>query len=308
MNGWLHNPIADLPGHDFLVIYVLAIVATIVAVVLVVRSADVTSTHDLPEVPTKPDPYEIAYLLGGKNQVIRTAVFSLVQQGLVEVEAKKSRIFRTSLAPEEVRLDAIENAVYEAIPSIDGVAASSLFGKRELTSFVETQCAPMHKQLENQEMLNPPETRKIIAPTGTLGSLIVIGLGGYKFLVAIAKGRNNVGFLIVLAIVGTIAVFIASALALPRVSRRGRAYLDRLRLAYGSLKTNLSMAEQPTPDMLLAVSLFGFGVLSGTAYNDLNLAFARAASGGGCGAGCGGGGGGCGGGGCGGGGCGGCGG
>ena len=45
-------------------------------------------------------------------------------------------------------------------------------------------------------------------------------------MVALAKGRQNVGFLVVLGIAGAIAVLIAARL--PRLSRQGKAYLDRL--------------------------------------------------------------------------------
>src|SRR5689334_16356723 len=85
MPWWLHNPIADLPGPAFLALYGAAIAAAIAGVVAAIRRADPTSAFDPPEVPAHPDPYEVAYLRGGANEVIRTAVFSLVQQGSLEV-------------------------------------------------------------------------------------------------------------------------------------------------------------------------------------------------------------------------------
>jgi hypothetical protein len=110
-------------------------------------------------------------------------------------------------------------------------------------------------------------------------------------------------------------IFLAATISVVsrrRLSDRGRAYLDQLRLAFADLKTHAKVqANSAVPDVsatLLMVSLFGLTSLKGTPQASYAALFPQAASSG-CGGGaCGGGGGGCGGGGggCGGGGCGGC--
>ena len=69
MNWLLHNVVADLYGPYFLLFYATVIVALIVACCRSVRSVDQTRDLDPPEVPAKLDPYEIAYLRGGENEV-----------------------------------------------------------------------------------------------------------------------------------------------------------------------------------------------------------------------------------------------
>jgi hypothetical protein len=142
--------------------------------------------------------------------------------------------------------------------------------------------------------------------TALLAVLVVLGLGGYKLLIALAKGKTNVGFLIAMGILGTIAAVAVSKA--PRISRRGKAYLGKLQIRYSRLKAGISGLTQAVDDssLIFAVALFGIPALEGTPYQTLIPLFRQpTSSSSGCGgAGCGGGG--CGGGGCGGGGCGGC--
>ena len=69
-----------------------------------------------------------------------------------------------------------------------------------------------------------------------LGTIILLGL--YKLIVAIAKGHTNVAFLCVMGIVGGL-VFSVACWILPRLSHLGKAYLERLKLAYGGLGSQL---------------------------------------------------------------------
>ena len=89
MNWLLHNVIADLYGPYFLVFYATVIVAVITACYKSVRSVDRTNDLEPPEIPAKLDPYEIAYLRGGENEVTRVAIASLIQRGLLQITEKK---------------------------------------------------------------------------------------------------------------------------------------------------------------------------------------------------------------------------
>src|SRR5262249_16775563 len=90
MNWFTHNVIADLYGPYFLLFYGMAIAALVVASYKSVRSLDQTKDGDQPKVPSKLDPYEIAYLRGGENEVTRVAIASLIQRGLLKIAEKKS--------------------------------------------------------------------------------------------------------------------------------------------------------------------------------------------------------------------------
>ena len=86
MFQWLvQNPIANMPGPWFLVLFVTAVVCSLIAAALVIRLADTTrDREDLPIVE-QPDPYLMGQLRGGTPEVTRLAVFDLIQRGVVEM-------------------------------------------------------------------------------------------------------------------------------------------------------------------------------------------------------------------------------
>ena len=85
MNGLLHNPVTDIYSEYLLLFYALAIGAVILACYKSVRSADRTRHLEPPEVPARPDPYELAYLRGGEREVTRIAIISMLQRGLLQI-------------------------------------------------------------------------------------------------------------------------------------------------------------------------------------------------------------------------------
>src|SRR5215831_20726508 len=93
---WLtHNAIAEIPGPSFLWVYGVIAVAVIAAAYGIVRSRDKSGLRAPPPMPSMFDPYELAYLRGGENEVIRTALYALHQLGLIEViPAKRSAPLR----------------------------------------------------------------------------------------------------------------------------------------------------------------------------------------------------------------------
>ena len=136
----------------------------------------------------------------------------------------------------------------------------------------------------------------------------IIGLGGYKLVVAHAKGYHNVGFLWIMMIGGGL-VFTGTSWTLPRLSHQGNAYLERLKLAYGDM-TRAQLDDdddtgRPTgwsrpaaraglelrwliPTACCSWGSSSISSLADTPLSDLNTMFARGSSGSGCGGGCGG--------------------
>ena len=151
---------------------------------------------------------------------------------------------------------------------------------------------------------------------------VIGGLGIYKIVIAVSRGRFNILFLLFMLIFGSMFVFLITRTR--RISRRGRRYLqmvqDELRPAggamgpghFGSQPDDPGLRDSYAEELAMLVGVFGFSMLAGTAYAEyMNVLGPPASSGdtsGGCGGGgCGGGsgdssgdGGGCGGGGCGG--------
>ena len=92
MTWFLHSTVADLcTGRVFWhSMRQSPIIAVIVACSISVRSIDRTRGLELPLIPQKLDPYEIAYLRGGQNEVARVAIASLVQRGVLKITEKGS--------------------------------------------------------------------------------------------------------------------------------------------------------------------------------------------------------------------------
>ena len=136
------------------------------------------------------------------------------------------------------------------------------------------------------------------------GLAAMILLGWYKLVVAHAKGHSNVAFLYIMMIAGGL-VFSGVCWTLPRLSHMGKAYLERLKVAFGGLKAQLdadgnwtvngleiagargkTRAAVACSDCLLLVGVFGISSLADTPLSDLNTMFTRSASSnGGCGGG-----------------------
>jgi hypothetical protein len=130
-----------------------------------------------------------------------------------------------------------------------------------------------------------------VMPYRIIGVLAILALGGYKFAAAIYHGRTNLSFLIVLAIAGVVIALIAGRL--PRVTKLGNAYLERLKLAFGPAGGHPAVAAPNSrgaagvDPLLLAVGVFGTAALAGTAYSYYNDAFRKSENAAGCGSGCG---------------------
>jgi uncharacterized protein (TIGR04222 family) len=263
---WLtHNAIAEIPGPQLLGGYCLVAAVVIAAAYGIVRWFDRSSSREPPQVPSTLDPYELAYLRGGKNEVIRTALYALHQLGLIEVVPVK---WTKALRPVTGggvhlarKLTALEEQVLGSIAS--PVEASYLFQSTRLGSDIERLCEPFRNKLESEELLRSKNVRQSALLIPFLASAVLVALS----LLAANDGLPF-GFLVVLTAISLILVWIVVApVARARISNRGRAYLNRLRLAYAGMQPAALRTEQsPQADLasVALVGLFGFRVLSGT--------------------------------------------
>ncbi len=262
----LHNFIADMPGPYFLGFYALAIVATLILCWILKHVADYSRFLPRPFVPEQPDPYEIAYLRNGEKEVARLAVFSLIQQGLLKIGPKsEQRVQQASTGISSAsQLCPMERCVFDwfAQPRRKLEVTSN-----ELPSLVKPFCADYQRHLEKEQLLRSPGMMSIITYwlILLLGILTIVGLGGYKLYVALIKGYHNIAFLIVMGIIA-VCILIPVCKA-PRLTVRGRKYLNQLQTAFESLK-NQVRSETGTDDMayLLVIGLFGTAMLAQTPY------------------------------------------
>ncbi|HTC87675.1 MAG TPA: TIGR04222 domain-containing membrane protein [Bryobacteraceae bacterium] len=285
----------DLSGPEFLVFY-LALGTWVLLGLYLVRHWGEAS--DPPQVNLS-DPHLIAFLRGGQNEVLRVATVSLIDRGLLEVSGTQISSVRNQSAaalriPIEKRLLAHFGAPSEA---------SSLF-KPDVFAH---EMVVYESELARLDLI--PSERTKWAQNSRLGIAILVlwGVALIKIFVAVARGRSNVWFLIILAIAFG---FGSERLARPRLTRRGIAMLSSLRTLFGGLKGRAPLLRpgESADEVLLLAAVFGVEAIPARIFPNVHALFPRGSSSpaglreSSCGAACGGG---CGGGGCGGG-CGGC--
>jgi len=286
----IDNPFATMYGPYFLIFFGFVIFFAVVILALVKTQFDRTDKLGIPSIPPNIDPYEIAYLRGGTNEVVRSVVFSLLQKGFIEIDniATPAVIKKTQNQIDNSSLNPIEQL------TLGWLGASrepkEFFGASGLVKQLEVYGNSYQGKLEQQQMLTSDEDRTALNPVKWTVYLLILGLGAYKTFAAIAHGNFNIIFLIIFTIIGLV---IAKAVTnLPRVTKLGKAYLERLQTAFDNLKYTSQAAyiasNQPrvapqtsfagVDPLLLSVGVFGAGILAGTVFDSYNQAFQRAQS------------------------------
>ena len=309
MEWLIENPIANMYGPAFLLFYTVVSAATLGAVAASIALSQ-SRAKEIPLTPLSPDPYEIACLRGGANEVFRLALFSLFQRGYLQISGTGAtqEIGASAACPGLSSLSALEQTVFAEFAAPQ--KAAHLF-QSPAAGRIAALCQGYERRLRQDGLLETEQTLAARRQAGWSGFLVIVGLGGYKLFAALAQGHSNVGFLIIM---GILALVFLALISMPRrLSRIGRIYLQRLQTAFSRLQAQapyLQAAPGAEDAYLLTMGVFGVAALAGTPFAPFEQMFHRAAASGsgGCGAGCGSsggcGGGGCGGGGCGGGGCG----
>jgi uncharacterized protein (TIGR04222 family) len=301
------NPF-DLRGPEFLAFYVALTLLTLIVIWWLRRSGemrlqpaggtaklDLVLAHTHPEVIRSAfaDPYLIAYLRGGAAETIRTATVSLVDRGLLTIEAEKIRTSPTG-ARTEVR-KTIERAM------LDYCDVSSDPRRLYKDSRLNAACIEYEQQLVSRNLL-PDEAVNSDRKRLFNGAIaVLIGVSILKLIVAFTRGRSNVIFLIILTV---IAIAAARRVAFPRQTAMGKMFLGEIRNLFSALKLRAAQIRPggATAELVLLVAVFGINALDGADFAWTKLLFpppetnsSGSSCGSSCGGGCGGGCGGCGG-------------
>jgi uncharacterized protein (TIGR04222 family) len=300
------NPF-DLRGPDFLELYVVVFIAVTALAGLLrwfLRLPGGDPQLDVHEL----SPPEIAYLAGGKKLALGAAIARLVHDDALALDTSHVNLKTTAAGAGVAVASDVEGAIMAAV-------AKSPMNQSSIDTVLEGAAEalePVKEKLEDLSLLvrdGGPIARFV--PLAV--ALLAVAFGVIKIGIGIARIRP-VGFLALLCVVSVIAALICFARPVFR-SRRGDHALAQLKKANSALEyqARSRLDDLSGDDVVMALGLFGMGLLAGSRFADLRTALRPLAprgssgwggGGSGCGSGCGGGGG-CGGG-CGGGGCGGC--
>lgn len=308
------NPL-DLTGPEFLRFYIpyglcVVALARLVRALLDRTAGPQPSARWLPGAyPREGDAYAIAFLRGGRWQMVETVLARLVSTGLVHVESRLVRAV-PERKEEIAQLEPIEREAWSALAS--GVPLSATEAKLFLESSLDARLQEVEAGLAREGLLPVRERPASYRVLTVVTWLAVGGLGLAKLGAAILRGKWNVGFLILLLIGFTVLILVL--LRPPRQTYAARKYLDWLQESHRGLVRMLESGRRDSAgEMALAAGIYGLAAVPGL--TPLALAShlpaerpkeSSSSSVSGCGgSGCGSGGSSCGGG-CGGGGCGGC--
>ncbi|HTY98566.1 MAG TPA: TIGR04222 domain-containing membrane protein [Rhodocyclaceae bacterium] len=279
----------SISGPAFLVLYSLLALA----VVWLLRShygRRETEGQRVPQLQLSKDPYQVAMLRDGAKGAVQTAVVSLVDRGLLEeLDGRVRLVDEKSLALE---LRPFENYVLAACRQWIEPAII------EQRPAVASACREYEADLGRRALLADARTFAGRLPAYLAAAGLTLGVAVARIAYALAHGRHNVIFLMILALV--CAVFLHRAYRNRRTGLGDKA-LARLAILFARLKRD---AKRIIPgggnqDLALAVAVFGVAILPAETFPYLARLYPKpkssggnggdsGSSSGGCGGGCGG--------------------
>ena len=258
------NPF-DLPGPEFLGFYLALAAIVILGSVLWRRAAEAGSA---PRIDLA-DPYLIAYLRGGANEMLCVGLVSLIDRGLLAVNG--TQIQRAPNAtPNSVRRP-IEKALLEIYEKPG--TATSIFDDPGLKPI----CDEHKETLERNGLLPDAGVAQARLVRLIFACCLLGGVGVLKIMIALDRGRTNIQFLVILIIV---ALGVAIKFASPRLTEKGATLLADIRTLYAGLKDR-AYSIRPggaTLDALMLTAAFGMGALAGEDFAYTRTLFPRAKS------------------------------
>ncbi|MCY7344724.1 MAG: TIGR04222 domain-containing membrane protein [Pyrinomonadaceae bacterium] len=316
MDFLFDNPLANLDGPYFLIFYIVFVASTVIGYRVLKTRLDRTAHYAVPPIPHNPDPFEIAYLRGGANELARAVVFSLAQKNLLKFAGgdKTSHIYPTETEYDRRTLMPIERTALDWFGKTR--ETKEMFSRTDgLTNALKPYYETFRARLEKQQFFPDEEMKKRNNRLAIRALLLFGGLGAYKITAAIYHGYWNIFGIVVVFAAGLFVLGIAAKMS--RLTKLGKIYLERLQLVFERGKPSTHhpvVVEENVPSatfaavdpFLLSVGVFGGAALAGTIYSDYNRTFERAQTstgggscgsasscssggdGGGCGGGCGG--------------------
>jgi uncharacterized protein (TIGR04222 family) len=245
----------DLTGEPFLILYVVLLVTAIIAGIIIPRRMRPEGRQQAVS-----DPDQLAFLAGGKARFTDAVVARMLAAG--------SLVMATKTKFSGGRRPAAMTAAERSVLNI-----SAPFGWTALQRTLHQYAAPTQRTLTANGLLMSDEDISRVRWAQTLPYVLLIGFGSIKLLIGEAHERP-VGILTALLIFTAVAALIRWFF----VDRRTEAALfvvDDANLRHQRLKI-----APTTPEIGIAVALFGTTVLAGSAFADFHTLRASDSGGG----------------------------
>ena len=247
------NPL-DLRGPQFLLFYVVFAGIVLLALYVFVRGIFGNRADQLPSGQARHllrDPYLVAFLRGGTNELIRIALFALTERKLLTIEDD-------TVSTTGQGADAVANSFEKQLlgncrqrPSV-----TELLQARPLRILAESYASA----LERHGLLADKSEWRRRSPAFAAAMIVLLGAAGSKIAVAMWRGHSNVLFLILLGLFSAAACI--AIFRIPR-SRRGDLALEDLQTLFGALKGRAKRlaARGATNEAIIVAATFGLRAL-----------------------------------------------
>ncbi len=288
------NPL-DLRGPGFLAFYAVLSVCVLGWSWWRVRGRESGQSPRLSDLTA--DPYRIAFLRGGEVELVRVAIFNLVDRGLLDCKRGKLGVTRADAAALLRR--PLDRAIISACAAGGSLRAVSRHAA------VQGACAEYAADMRQRGLIVDAVEHRARMRIFGIALALLLGVAGAKLILALARGHTNVVLLLMFAF---FTCFLEHRICGKQRTRLGDASLSGLRILVQRLRRRSMQlrAGGASNEALLLAAVFGLTALPAAAFPFLGQLLPGSASRGGnsgsCGSSCGSSscGGGCGGGGCGG--------
>jgi uncharacterized protein (TIGR04222 family) len=229
------------------------------------------------------DPLQIAFLRGGANEAMRICALTLIDRGLL-VATEQTVATRKGTNIEELRRP-LEQAILRKFEQAGAI--SNMYEDRT----IQRACEPIERQLQDRRLLMGELVAESRRDARKLALVLLIGVAALKIVIALGRGRTNIGFLIVLTLV--FSGYLIYRLRRPGRTGLGKMVLDDLQQLFQRRrhKADKLRAGLATDEAALLAAVFGLSVLPKSAYPFVPEMFPRAhqtaSQGSSCGASCG---------------------
>ncbi len=198
------------------------------------------------------DPYQIALLRGGPEEAIRVAVVTLLDRGLLTEE--DGRLFAPRADATALVRHPLDRALLECF-RVPAPAEQAITSRTALAA-----CKTYEQALEKNQLLAGRKTRAARFTPLVLALAFMLGVAVVRIVYALSRGRTNVGFLILLAIICAVALVIAYR---KRLTALGADTLRGLERLYAGAKRRIAQSVSPADsfDASLVAAVFGLAAL-----------------------------------------------
>ena len=255
------NPITDFTGPEFLAFYAIVIGIIVAVSWFWRRSTDATALLPPLPVPEHLDPYEIAYLRDGENEMAWVAVVRLMEDKFLRAASEKTFLLGTKTwieqdpgHPDAKSLKVLESSVFNMFKSRQTVDKAFI---EDIGGRMTAYALPHEQRLVSERLVTSEDEKSAGTTRGYIAAAVIVAIGASRCVVGVIRGRS-IDFLVFMGLIG---LSIAMSAAKPgRLTERGKTYLKRAQDRW----TSLSSEAGEHMSLALLTGIFGMTALAAT--------------------------------------------